>query len=160
MMSKLYLGLLAISALLVGFFTWYSWSWLQSIGLPAAAVDGFKYNDGIAWTLLIASSLILLIFANVYLWYTRRAWPLWTTFLYFSVFILIRYFLIIPQYREFHIDNGMESGFKLGHLFGAILVIAAAIFTFCDQFAILQLHRTMYPAAAVPEPQDPDIEGS
>lgn len=148
-MSKIFVGLLTACALLVAFFTYYSWSWLNSIGAPATAIQGYKYSDDIAWVLLIGSSVILLIFGNVILWTTRRAWALWATFLYFAIFVLIRYFMVSPAFFEFGRSNGVSGdSISTAPLLGALFVIVAAIFTFCDQFAVLQLHRTMYPLTA------------
>ena len=149
MLSKIFLGLLAVCVLLMAFFTFYAYSWLQSIGQPSAAVAGYLYHDNIAWTLLIASSVLLLIFGNVILWMTRKAWPLWSTLLYFAAFMAIRYFWMDQQFLHFKTANGMSDvALSAAPLFGAVLIIIAAIFTFCDQFAILQLHRQMYPITA------------
>ncbi|MEP6946117.1 MAG: hypothetical protein ABJA02_09385 [Acidobacteriota bacterium] len=159
MVSKIYLGVLAVSTALMAFFTYYSWSWLQSIGQPSTAVAGYNYNDNIAWTLLIVSTLALAILGNVILWLTRRAWALWATLLYFAVFVLLRYIWLDQALFHFKKENGLwEGSFSIGPLFGAIVVIIAAVFVFSDQFAVLQLQRKMFPLAAdheltsIPEP--------
>jgi hypothetical protein len=161
MMSRIFLGLLGVFAVLVAFFTYYSWSWLQSIGMPTAAVAGYMYYDNIAWILLIVSAVILLIFGNVILWLSRRAWALWSTLLYFVVFILLRYFLLNPAFFEFRRSNGMsDDSYSAAPLLGALIIIVSAIFIFCDQFAVLQLQRTMYPLTTDLEPgiiEVPDV---
>ncbi len=154
MISKIYLAILAASTALMAFFTYYAWSWLQSIGAPAAAMDGYHYNDGIAWAVLLASGAVLLIVGNVILWMTEKAWALWSTLLYFVVFILLRYFVLNPAFFEFSKSNGMSGdSYSTAPLLGAMIVIAAAIFIFCDQFAVLQLHRKMYPPGVGSPPE-------
>lgn len=44
MWNKVYLALLAIGILVGGFFSYYAWSWLQSIGDPRAAWEAFNYH--------------------------------------------------------------------------------------------------------------------
>jgi len=149
MLNKIFLALLAVSTVLMLFFTFYASSWLGSIGQPSTALDGYRYHSGMSWTILLASTIVLLILSNVILWLTRRAWALWTTLLYFAIFILLRYFWLNQALLEFTNRAGHpvdESA--AGPLIGAMIVIAAAVFIFCDQFAVLQLHRKMYPLTA------------
>lgn len=152
MLTKIYLGMLAVAICLTSFFTYYSWSWLQSIGRPAVAVEGYTYHDNLGWYVMIVSSVILLIAANSIMWTTRNGWALWATFGYFAVFTLIRYFWLDQALFQFKKLNGLSDGsFSIGPLFGVVLVLAAGVFVFFDQFAMIRLHRKMYPPVIEPE---------
>lgn len=152
MLTKIYIGLLAAAVCVTGFFTYYSWSWLQSIGRPTVAVEGYNYHDGLGWSVMVVSSIILLIIANAILWTRRSGWAMWATFGYFAVFTLLRYFWLDQALFQFKKANGMWDGsFSVGPLFGVILVIAAGVFVFFDQFAVVRLNRKMYPPVVEPE---------
>ena len=152
MWSKLYLALLAIALAVMAFFSYYSWSWLQSIGLPAAAVEGYEYHAGLFWIFLWASSIVLLIVGNVMLWLTRNAWAMWATLLYFAVFMLLTYFWLGETAFNFKKQAGLGTGgFSLGPLLGVIFVIGAAVLIFLNQFMVVQLQRKMYPPVVEPE---------
>src|SRR5437764_14860275 len=97
MLTKIYLGILAVSAGLTAFFIYYAWSWLQSIGSPKSAFDGYNYNASIAWNLLCITSVALLILANLVLVKTRKFWAMWTTLSYFVVFMIVEYFWLEPS---------------------------------------------------------------
>jgi hypothetical protein len=156
MITKIYIGILAVSAGLMAFFTFYSWSWLQSIGMPSTAVDGYLYHDSFGWIVLAFSTVILLLIGNAILWSSRRGWALWSTHIYFTVFIIIRYFWLDQALMQFKKANGLsDGGFSIGPLLGAILVVVAAAVVFCNQFMVVQLHRQMYPPAVE---IDPEIE--
>ena len=153
MWSKIYLVVLALSVSAMVFFTYYSWSWLQSIGLPAAAIDGFNYHSGLSWTVLWLSAAGLLAFGNAALWTTRRAWALWSTLTFFAVFVIVRYFWLDEAYLYFRKTNALSDGsFSIGPFFAVILIALAGIIVFFDQFIVLRLHRKMYPLAETIEP--------
>ena len=152
MWSKIYLALLGLSIAAMAFFTYYSWSWLQSIGQPAAAVVGYEYNSGVACTALIISGIILLLVANGMLWATQRAWAMWATFTYVAVFVIVRYFWLGEAFFRFMKDNGMWDGsFSLGPVMGVILVVGAGVVVFINQFASVRLNRKMYPPTTADE---------
>jgi len=90
MLNKIFLLLLAVSIIVMSALTFFSYTWLQSVDKPANVVANFEFYAGFAWTALWISSLILLIYANVLLWTNRSIWGLWSSFLYFAVFILHR----------------------------------------------------------------------
>ncbi len=149
MWSKLYLAILGLSIAAMAFFTYYSWSWLQSIGQPAAAVVGYEYNSGVACTALIISGVLLLLLANGVLWATKRAWAMWATFVYVGIFVIIRYFWLGEAFFRFKKDNRMSDGsFSLGPVMGVILVVALGVVVFANQFASVRLNRKMYPPIA------------
>lgn len=158
MWSKIYLAVLGLSIAAMAFFTFYSWSWLQSIGQPAAAVVGYEYNSGVACTALIISGVLLLLLANGVLWATKRAWAMWATFVYVAIFVIIRYFWLGEAFFRFKKDNGMSDGsFSLGPVMGVILVVAVGIVVFANQFASVRLSRKMYPPVTADE-MEPEAE--
>lgn len=146
MLSKIYLGLLAFSVLIVGFFTYYSWSWLRSIGVPAAAVEGFVYNSETAWYVLWTTFALLLIVGNGILWSSKSSWAVWMSFVYFAVFVLVRYFWLDAAALNFRKSAGLVEGtFSLGPLLGVIIVAAAAAIVFLDHFVVVRLNQRMFP---------------
>lgn len=146
MWSKLYLAVLGLSIAGMAFFTYYSWSWLQSIGLPAVAVAGYDYHSSLAWVTLWISSLALLIIGNAVLWATGRAWNLWATFLYFAVFVVIRYFWLDEAFFHFKKTNGLFDGnFSVGPFFAVILIALAGVIVFFDKFLVIRLRAKTYP---------------
>ncbi|HRI04204.1 MAG TPA: hypothetical protein PLL77_10715 [Pyrinomonadaceae bacterium] len=149
MWSKIYLAILAVACLVMAFFTFYSWSWLQSIGLPAAAVAGYEYHSGLAWPVLWIATIALLVLGNAVLWASERAWAMWVTFLYFSVFVIIRYFWLDQAFFQFKKTNGLFDGsFSIAPLMAVILVVIMAAIVFFDQFIVLRLRAKTYPTAA------------
>ena len=159
MWSKLYLAFLAIAVVVMAFFTFYSWSWLQSIGLPAAAVEGYEYHSGLSWVFLWLSSIILLLLGNVILWLTRSAWSMWATLIYFAVFMLLTYFWLGEAAFNFKKQAGFGTGsFSLGPVLGVIFVVGAAVFIFLDQFMVVQLQRKMYPPVVEAESETESVE--
>lgn len=159
MWSKLYLALLAIAILVMAFFTFYSWSWLQSIGLPTAAVEGYEYHSGLAWVFLWLSSVVLLLWGNAILWLTRSAWAMWATLIYFAVFMLMTYFWLGEAAFNFKKQSGLGTGsFSLGPVLGVIFVIGAAVLIFLNQFIVVQLQRKMYPATVAADPEPETVE--
>ncbi len=147
MLIKIYISLLTLSVAAMGFFTLYSWSWLGSIGSPAGAVAGYEYHAGASWPVLWLSASILLILANSILWVTGRLWPMWTTLLYFQIFVLIRAFWLDPTLLNIKNAAGIaDSTFTVAPILAAILIIIAAAIVFFDQFLILRLKEKTYPA--------------
>ena len=142
MFSKIYLAALGLSIAVMAFFTYYSWSWLQSIGQPAAAVAGYQYNSNLAWITLWITSAILLLIGNAVLWTTRSAWAMWLTFLYFGVFIIIKYFWLSREFLRF---SETFSTFSARPIIGAGLIILMAAIVFFDKFIAVRLLAKTYP---------------
>ncbi|MBK6587865.1 MAG: hypothetical protein IPG22_06070 [Acidobacteria bacterium] len=90
MWSKLYLALLGLSLVVMAFFSFYSWSWLQSIGIPAQAAAGYEYHAGFAWTALWLTTAILVPGRKRRQGTGGRAWAMWITFVYFAVLAVVR----------------------------------------------------------------------
>ena len=146
MWSKIYLAILGLSLITMGFFLYYSWSWLQSIGLPAAAAAGYDYHASFAWPMLWITTIALLLLGNAILWATNRGWALWLTFIYFAVMALLRFFWLEQNYFQFRKVNSLADGsFALGPFVAIIMVVVMAVIVFLDQFIALRLYQKMYP---------------
>ncbi|HMQ02735.1 MAG TPA: hypothetical protein PKD26_02305 [Pyrinomonadaceae bacterium] len=155
MFERIYLLMLGVFTTVMAVLTWYSWDWLQSIGAPAATVQGYRYYAGISLTFLLISSIVLVIYASFFLARFRRSWMLWATFVYFAVFVIIRYFFLERSAAHYAIDRGLaEPGLTFAPLWGTAVVIGAAAFVFIDQLVIVRLSGRLYPS----EKEDPDEE--
>jgi hypothetical protein len=153
MWSKLYLALLGLSIVVMAFFTYYSWSWLQSIGLPAAAVAGYEYHAAFSWPTLWLSAALLLLVGNAVLWTTARSWAMWMTFVFFATMVLVRFFWLDRALFHFEQANSLtESRFSIGPFFGVILIALMAVIVFFDQFIVLRLRAKTYPPSVEEEP--------
>ena len=145
MLSKIYVVLLAISLLLMGFFTWYSWSWLNSIGSPIDTVRGYQYHADLSWPTLWISAIVLLMLANSILWVTGRLWPMWTSLAYFQLFVILRAFWLDPALVSFKSSAGMtDSTFSVAPIMAAILILIAGAIVFFDQFLVLRMREKTY----------------
>ena len=147
MLTKIYLAALTVFFIPMAFLTWYAGSWLHSIGNPRAAVAEYTYYSSLGWTILWLAFAILVIMANAMLWKTRKAWALWLSFLYFAIFIFLRYWWLEGDYLDFAMRNGLtDSTFSTGPLVAAILVVGIGMLIFFDQFVVLRLANKMHPA--------------
>lgn len=148
MFRKIYLALLSLSVAVMAFFTYYAWSWLNSIGAPATAAAEFQYYSWLATTVLWTSTLVLMVLANSVLW-SGKAWAIWTTFIFFTVFALLRYFGLEFAYVDFQMRTSPAgAGVLSGPVFGVILIVLMGIIAFFDQFIVLRLRAKTY---GVPE---------
>ncbi len=140
MWNKIYLVILAAAVVTMGVLTYFPYSWLQSKTDPRDVQTNFLFYLNISWVFLLISTSILLISANVLLWKTRRAWALWATFLYFSVFTITYKFWLDQQFFSYQQTNRLtESAISFGAVFGAALVILAAIIVFFDQYLVKRM---------------------
>ncbi|MBV9214984.1 MAG: hypothetical protein JO053_02320 [Acidobacteria bacterium] len=145
MLTKIYLAVLAIATIVMGFFTFYASSWLKSIGLPSAAIDGYEYHMGLGWIALWFSTLVLLLLAAGILWSSQHAWALWAAFVFFAVFIVARSFWLEPAATLFKQQTGLAvPGFTGGSIMAAVSILGVAAFAFLAQFAIIRIHRKTY----------------
>ncbi len=159
MLNRIFLSLLLVATLTVGFFNAYSYSWLRSIGEPSAAFDGFTYYLGLSWNALWISSALLLVTANAALWKTRSSWTMWATFVFYTFFVVARYFWLEPAGASFRVERlGAAAGYNVSVLLGIVLVFLFGVIVFFNQYLSLRLFEKMYPAvaeeapAAQPEP--------
>jgi len=146
MWNKVYLALLVLGILIGGFFAYYAWSWLQSIGDPRTAWEAYNYHRRAGVYFAVSWTAILLGVANVVLWTKRNAWALWVSHAYFVVFALLLLVVLHLMGTTFCTENNVcENPSKfigvLMTLFGS-LALAAVIFV--DQYVILRIHERMY----------------
>lgn len=159
MWNKLYLAALAVSVATMAFFTFYSASWLQSIGSPGAVVLGYEYHSEMAWIAIWVSSIGLLLLANAVLWASGRSWAVWTTLVYFAVFIIVKYFWLDQAFFTFRKQNVMFDGsFSMAPLMGVALILLVAAIAFFDQFILVKMReKTHSLAEPVAEPQSESV---
>ncbi len=153
MWNKIFIGTIAFFSILVSFFTYYSWSWLQSIGSPPAAIEGYAYNSSLGWTSFWIGTIILLIIANIVLLKTEKAWALWATFGFFALFVIAKYFWVGLTAIEFERENSLPvSGSILGPFLAVILCLIFGAFVYADQLLAVKLLRRIYPSPDIEEP--------
>lgn len=146
MWNKIYLIILAAAILAMGVLLYLPFSWLQSIGAPATIRDNYLYYSNISWIFLLASSLILLIAGNVVLWKTRRSWAIWTSLLYFAVFMVAQTFWLENSFFRFKQENNFANGaVSWSPLSGAVLIVLAAVIVFFNQYLVKRLLDKTYP---------------
>lgn len=156
MWSKIYLILLGLSIAVMTFFTYYSWSWLQSPGNPADAVAGFEYHSNLAWMVLWLSAAALLMLGNSVLWVSGSAWAMWTTFLYFAVFVVVRSFWLNRSFLNFSShQTGIDTSVSGAPLVAVILIVLAMIIVFFDKFLVVRLLAKTYPERQKTESEPP-----
>lgn len=159
MWSKIYLAVFGFTVAVTAFFTFYSWSWLQSRGNPLDAVAGFEYHSNLSWVALWLSALILLLLANGVLWASKCAWAMWATFAYLAIFLVIHYFWLGEAFFRYKETNNMsDDSISLGPVLGAILIVAAGVVIFANQFITVRLYRKMYPPIVAKDPETAAIE--
>lgn len=161
MLNKIFLIAFGVLVLPTALITWYAGSWLTSIGDPKIAQA--KYFDSSGWglTSLLVSFVILLILANIILWSSRRAWALWLSFLYFALFVILRFWWLEGDYLDFARRNALtESTFSLGPLIAAGLIILVGALVFFDQFVALRLAEKMHPTRVESDSAEDESEAS
>jgi len=147
MLNKIYLALLAVAVLVMAFFTYYCWSWLQSIGVPRDTAANYEYFAELSWFFLWISAPVLLVIGNVILWISRHAWAMWVAAAYFAVFVLLKGFWLDPSFAVFRRSSGLpEDSFTLGPFAAVVLCFVAAGIVFFDQFIISRFVEKMHPA--------------
>lgn len=145
MWDKIFLLILAVCSAIMAGLTYYSWSWLQSIGAPAATVEGYAFHASLAWTFLWISSIVLLVAANFLLGRFRRSWAMWATFVYFAAFIVIRYFVLERSFFNYKLGVGLaDPGISWAPFAGAVIVVAAAAVVFVDQLLVVRLTEKLF----------------
>jgi hypothetical protein len=153
MLNKIYLIAFGVLVLPMAFLIYYAGSWLTSIGDPKIAQAKYFEYSGMGLTLLLGSFILLLILSNIVLWSSRRAWALWLSFLYFALFVFLRFWWLEGDYLDFARRNAFtESTFSLGPLIAVALVIGVGALTFLDQFVVLRLNDKMHPRHAEADP--------
>lgn len=142
MLNKIYLVLCAIAVLLSGFFTFYSYSWLQSIGSPEIAAENFSFYSGFGLSFLWITFLSLVIFANLLIWKNGKSISIWLAFIYFAIFMTLQTFWLAPSFLSFKQTHFLtDSSFTITPLVGALIIIVVAIAVFFNQFIILRIRE-------------------
>ncbi len=145
MWNKIYTAVLGISFVLLAVLTYYSYSWLQSPTKPTDVVGNFDYYSNLGWMFLWVSSILLLVLANAVLWTTRSAWAMWTTFLYFALFMLIQTVWLDQSVFSYKQINGIgNQKFAVGAFYGIILCGLAAAIVFFNQFIVKRMRDKMF----------------
>ena len=146
MWNKVYFALLVIGTLVGGFFVYYAWTWLQSIGDPRSAWEAYNYHRRAGVYFMVSWTAVLVAVANVVLWTKRNAWALWTSHAYFVVFALLLLVALHQLGTSFCIQNGVcEDPSKIIGVLMAVfgsLVLGAILFV--DQYVILRMREKMY----------------
>ncbi|HEY2847977.1 MAG TPA: hypothetical protein VGI80_09170 [Pyrinomonadaceae bacterium] len=126
----------------MGFFTYYSWGWLESIGKPEDAIAGYESTSGIAWTMLCVCSICLLFIACGAIWAKGRAWALWLTFAYFAVFVAIRAFWLDRGYQELlERSAGINTKAWATPVVAVLMIIGATVPVLALQYLIVVLRQ-------------------
>ncbi|MBX3292913.1 MAG: hypothetical protein KF881_08490 [Acidobacteria bacterium] len=142
MWGKIYLGFLTVSAVLICFFSYYAFSWLNSIGSPQAAFDGYAYHSAIAEFVLWSSTLGLIALANGVLWTTGRVWAMWTTFFYFLIFKLGGTLWLGNALSAFAADaGGQRVGVVSSLIVGVVLTALIGAILYFDQFIVTKMRQ-------------------
>ena len=154
MWSKFYLAVLAVAVIVMAFFTYYAWSWLQSIGQPVAAAEGYDYHSGLAWNAIWLFTIAMLICGNAVLWASGRAWAMWATFLYFATVWIIHGFWLEPMSVRFNKESGLsDATVSMAPISAVVLIVLMAIIVFFDKFLVIRLRDKTYPSNVESEPK-------
>lgn len=159
MWNKIFIAALVIVLLPICFLTFYAHSWLGSIGDPRIAIDNFTYYAGLAWLWLWISSIALLVLANIVLWQTRKAWAMWTTAVYFGIFLLLRAFWLDFASFGFMSANNLPFGIAaIGPFLTLIMFAIAVAIVFFNQFIVVRMSEKMYPPPAEPPVREESVD--
>lgn len=159
MWTRIYIGVLAAAVLVVGFFTYYSWTWLESIGKPADAIAGYQNVSGVAWPMLCICTAVLLFIACGVMWSKGRAWALWLTFAYFTVFVAISGFYLDREYqRLLESTAGIDTNVWATPVISLLIIAGAAIPVLALQYLIVVFREKFNRAAHTSETIDLDAE--
>jgi hypothetical protein len=143
--------------MVTGFFSFYSWSWLQSIDRPAFAVAGYEYHADLAFYSIWFFFLALLVTGNLIFWRTQKAWALWSSLGFFAVFVFIHYFFLAESLFHFKKNAGfVDSGFSVGPFIGAATIAVIGILVFLNHLGIARLHQRIHQAKPLAEEETGD----
>lgn len=164
MLKKIFLLAVAVAALVMIVLTYAANSKLNSIGFaPATVAENYLIYQSYYQQFLVLSSLILLILANVLLWKERRAWALWTTLAYFSIFVLLQGWWLDANFFTYKKQNNLWQGeFSLSGFVSALFCVAAAVGIFFNQFLVLKMRDRIHGQPAIEQAElvqtDADVE--
>ena len=161
MWNRVFVALIIIASVVTGFLIYYAGSWLQSIGSPRDAFEGFVYYSSIPQAVLWASIVVLLIVANVVLWTSGRSWALWMTLLFVAVFVFARYAWLDYAGFGFAGQYGFDGDqLRWGFMTSLLTTAAAAGVIYFDVFLVGRLRRRLENGSSTESgaASDPDVE--
>lgn len=136
---------LILFAAIVFFFSYYAWSWLQSIGSPDAAIAGFEYHHRLAESAIWLSTLVLIGVANGVMWLTGRVWAMWVTFFYFVATKFGVAFWLENAHAAFLANiSGRSNGIVSSLLLNVILSGLVGAVIFFDQYIVIRLREKTF----------------
>lgn len=146
MWNRIFLIALAVAAVPMIFLTYYSYTWLQSVGSPIDALNGFRNASSIAFFWLWISTAVLIVLANIVLWNYQKAWALWTTLLYLAVFLLLRALWLDPASFSFISSHNLPLDRSVfGPFVTLIVAAAAAALVYFNQLLVHRMTGRLYP---------------
>lgn len=158
MWTRIYIGVLAAAALAVGFFSYYSWAWLNSIGRPEDAIAGYESTSGIAWAMLCTCSIVLIFVACGVMWARGSAWALWVTFAFFALFVAFSGFWLDRSYQELlERTAGIDTKVWATPVISVLMMVGAAVPVLALQYLIIVL-RQKFNRASAPQTIDVDAD--
>ncbi|MFL6374476.1 MAG: hypothetical protein ACJ73D_07415 [Pyrinomonadaceae bacterium] len=151
MWTRIYIGVLAAAVLVVGFFTYYAWTWLESIGKPADAIAGYENITAVSWPLLCVCTAVLLFIASGVVWTRGGAWALWLTFAYFTVFVAIGGFYLDREYKRLlESTAGIDTNVWATTVISVLMIAGAAIPVLALQYLISVMRQKFKRSASSP----------
>ena len=146
MWNKLYLAALLIFSLVAGFFAYYGWGWLQSIGDPRIGFENYAYHRSMGIYSMLISTVVLIVIGNVLLWTSRSGWGLWVADAYFIVFALVFLVLLNAAANTYCLDNNLceDPARARGILLTVFGGLALSALVYGNQLLVLRLHQRMY----------------
>jgi hypothetical protein len=150
MLNKIFLAVLFISFLVMSGLTYFCYDSLTHIGFsPKQIVENFNSYRATYFTALWVSSAALLVFSNILLWSSRRAWSLWISFVFFAFFLILQTFWLGNKLQSYlSVEFPSETSLGLGGIAGAFACIVAAIGVFFNQFLVIRLRDKMFPTSS------------
>jgi hypothetical protein len=129
-----------------GFFAYYAWSWLGSVGDPRVAWEAFNYHKRTGVYFVICAVVVLVAIGNVILWNTRNAWALWASHAYFVIFTLAFLIWLHVSGINFCLDNRVctDPSRAIGPLLVVFGSLGLTALLFADQFLLLRLQEKMH----------------
>jgi hypothetical protein len=145
MWNKIYLVLLLVAILAMCAITFICNNQFSSYDNPISVLQRIETYISLYWNFLWISSAILLILANVLMWINKKAWAIWSTFIFFAVFVLLQTFWLENSYLAFQQKNGLtDKTFSAFGIVGALLCLGVGVGLFFNQFIVFRLRDKMF----------------
>jgi hypothetical protein len=144
MWNKIFVGLFAVAFIAMCAMTFWCYQWLGSVDKPETVAVNLMQSQSVYRTALLISSAILMIVANVHLWTKRSSWALWTTFVFFAMFIMLQTWWLDDLSNKYLTANGMQAGIAAMGVVGIILCIITAVGVFFNQFIVFRMRDKMF----------------